>query len=250
MLLSIPPCRVVAENLPEKNEVKPKHPIIAAGAIVALTLIACENKTPPLTVDTRKTEQITATPTTGMQAIATIFASDRGRDWEAHKALSEVEWEDSVPQEFAAGHYSRSGKILLLGLPIKEIPNGKPGPDYAMVKRNEGESTLTVIGTLSGVDSVSISKPLYSDDYLSILKKQFGLVAAIAIIADQCLAPGHEAGEGGSAFFELSLAGNKKVYIQASQKDGGKYTDGFTVFDLTRNKPSKAIAEMNCKSAR
>lgn len=241
------PVAIADENLQETDEVSLKH-LTAAVAIATLGLAACQKQeASPPSVEKREVEQVAPVPATDMQAAAEAFASDKGRDWDAYATLSTVKWKDSVPQEFVAGRYSRSGEILLQGFTTKDIPNGKPGTEYATVKRNEGESTLNVTGTLSGVETVSISKPLYSDDYLSILKNQFGSAAAVATIADQCPAPEYEEGAGSGAFFEVSLAGNRKLYVQASQKDGGKYTDGFTVFDLTRTRPTDAIAQLNCK---
>ncbi|MEH6419654.1 hypothetical protein [Pseudomonas sp. CGJS7] len=233
----------------EIDDVSIKH-LTAIAASATLGLAACQQENaaaPPPPIETARVEQVAPVTISDMQAAASVFASERGRDWDAYGALSQVKWKDSVPQEFTAGRYSRSGTVLLQGFTIKDIPNGKPGSDYATTKRNEGESTLTVAGTLSGVDSVSIRKPLYSDNYLGVLNNQFK-AARISTIADQCPAPEYEEGAGEGAFFEVSLADNRKIYVQASQKDGGKNTDGFTVFDLTRQRPSDAISELNCKA--
>jgi hypothetical protein len=269
------------EQLPqEADDVNLKH-LVAVATVAASSLVACqqgtasadnavsrksgseqvapassrdmlaqENAAHPATAATSPAiKQLTPAPTNDMQAVAIVFASDKSRDWDAYAKLSQVKWNDPTLQERTAGHYGRSGTILLQGFTVKDIPNGKPGLDYATVKRNEGESTLNVTGTLSGVESVSISKPLYSDNYLNILKNQFGRTAEVVTIAEQCPAPEYEEGAGNGAFFEVSLAGGAKIYVQASQKDGGKYTDGFTVFDLSRTRPSEVITELNCKPA-
>lgn len=233
----------------ETNDVSVKH-LTAAATIAVLGLAACQQNhaaSASQTAEKPIAEQATPAPASDMQTAAAVFASDKGRDWDAYSALTQVKWVQPAPKEFATGRYSRSGEILLQGFGIKDIPNGKPGTDYATEKRNEGESILTATGTLSGVESVSIAKPLYSDDYLHILKTQFGSTANVTAIADQCPAPEYEEGAGNGAFFEVSLSGGNTIYVQASQKDGGKYTDGFTVFDLTRTRPSDAIAELHCK---
>lgn len=233
----------------ETDNVRLKH-LTAATAIAVLGLSACRQENavgtdqPPLSAPPRS-EQIAQTTTSDMQAVATLLASEKGSDWEAYSSLREVSWIDPSPQETIKGRYSRSGKILLKGLSVKDIPNGRPGTEYTTAKKNEGESTISISGSLSGVESVSISKPLYSDDYLGILKNQFG-ASHVSIIADKCPAPDYQEGAGDGAFFEAVLADKRPVFIQASQQDGGKYTGGFTVFDLTRARPSEAIAAMNC----
>lgn len=240
----------IDEPLPqETDDVRLKH-LTAATAIAALGLSACQQENaagtdkPPLSAPARP-EQIAQATTSDMQAVAALFASEKGGDWDAYSSLSEVNWTDPTPKETIKGRYSRSGRILLKGFSIKDIPNGRPGTEYATAKKNEGESTISISGSLSGVESVSISKPLYSDDYLEILKNQFG-ASNVSVIANKCPAPDYQEGAGDGAFFEATLADKRQVFIQASQQDGGKYTGGFTVFDLARTRPSEAIAAMNC----
>lgn len=182
-----------------------------------------------------------------LQTLATVFASDQGRDWTAYRSLPRINWADATHTQRQAGRYSRRATILLRGLSVREIPNGRPGSDYKVVERNEGESTLSIDGSESAVESISISKPFYSDDYLNILKTQFGASAAVSLVADQCAPGEYEEGAGSGAFFAISLGDGNKLYVEASQQDGGKYTAGFTVFKLTRARPSQAIAELSCK---
>lgn len=238
-------------TLQETDNVRLKH-LTTATAIAALGLAACQQENAAAQHSTSaapRTEQAVSIPASDMQAAAALFVSDKGRDWDAYGSLAQVKWTDPAPQEVINGRYSRSGKVFLQGFSVKDIPNGRPGTEYATVKRNEGESTLSVTGTLSGVESISISKPLFSDDYLGTLRNQFGTVN-VSLIADQCPAPEYQEGAGEGAFFEVSLPDKSEVFIQASQQDGGKYTDGFTVFDLTRSRPSEAIAAMNCRQVK
>lgn len=182
-----------------------------------------------------------------LHAVTTLFASDEGRDWAAYRSLPRINWADATRKQREAGRYSQRAKILLRGFSIREIPNGRPGPDYKVVEGNEGESTLSIDGSESEVESISISKPFYSDHYLDILKTQFGASAVVSVVADQCALGEYEEGAGSGAFFAVSLGDRNKVYIQASQQDGGKYTAGITVFILTRVRPSNAMTELNCK---
>lgn len=224
--------------------------LTAAAAIAILSLAGCQKGTAAVESPASSkpgTELVAPTQSSDMLASAELFVSEQGRDWTAYSALPQIKWVDPSPKEYVPGRYSQHGKILLLGFAVKEVPNGRPGPDYATTKRNEGESTLSINGSQAAVESISISKPFYSDDYLDVLKKQFGAAAEVSTIADEC-APGEaEEGTGNGAFFTVSIAGREKIYVQASQQDGGKYTAGFTVFDLTRTRPSEVMAQLKCK---
>lgn len=224
--------------------------LTAAAAIAILSLAGCQKGTAAVESPAGSkpgTERAAPAQSSDMLAAAKLFASDKGRDWAAYSALPQVKWIDPSPKQYAPGRYSQHGKVLLLGFSVKEVPNGRPGPDYATTQRNEGESTLSINGSQASVESVSISKPFYSDDYLGVLKNQFGAAAEISTIADGCSPGEGEEDAGNGAFFAVSLAEGDRIYVQASQQDGGKYTAGFTVFDLTRTQPTEVMAQLDCK---
>lgn len=224
--------------------------LAAVAAVATSGLVACQQGTASASdpdIKKPKVEQAAPVALSDMRAAAELFASEKGRRWDAYESLPEVKWIDPSQKQYSPGRYSRSGKVLLLGFSIKDIPNGKPGPEFEVTKRNEGESILSLTGSQAEVESISISKPLYSDNYLDTLKKQFGNTAEVAVIAEKCSAGEYEEGAGEGAFFAVSTAGKDPIYVQASQQDGGKYTAGYTVFNLTRGKPSEAIAQLNCK---
>jgi hypothetical protein len=223
--------------------------LTAAAAIALLSLAGCQKGTAAVESPASSkpgTERIAPAQSSDMLASAELFVSEQGRDWTAYSALPQIKWVDPSPKEYAPGRYSQHGKILLLGFSVKEVPNGRPGPDYATTKRNEGESTLSINGSQAAVESISISKPFYSDDYLDVLKNQFGTAAEVSTIADGCPPGEGEEDARNGAFYAISLAGGDKIYLQASQQDGGKYTAGFTVFTLTRTQPSGAMT-LGCK---
>ncbi|MET4729594.1 hypothetical protein ABIE09_003408 [Lysobacter enzymogenes] len=218
--------------------------------VAALALAACRQSSPstePSEQAQLASQRPASIPASDLAAVAELFASPKGRDWAEYDRLSNVAWIDPIPQR-RAGRYSRQGKVLLLGFSETDIPNGKPGMEYAAVKRNEGESLLTAGGTATTVQSISISKPLYSDDYAGVLKRQFAPDAEISTIAQHCAANEYAEGAAMGAFYAIRLASGNDVYVQARQEDGGKYTAGFTVFEMTSTRPTQAIEAMNCKT--
>ena len=226
---------------------------LGIAAAVVLGLVACQpsdqGREPPLSPPARTGRSTPAEPS-ALLAVARLFASDQGRDWSAYAALPQIAWTDAAPVERGPGVYFRQGTVLLHGFAIKDVPNGVPGMEHGTVRRNEGRSTLTLIGSQTEVGTVAISKPFYSDDYAAILRNQFGAAAQFVTIADQCAPAPFDEGAGPGAFFELSIPGRDIVYARASQQDGGKYTAGFTVFELTRTHPSQAMAELGCKQSK
>ncbi|ALN81291.1 hypothetical protein [Lysobacter antibioticus] len=227
-----------------------KYLSAAAAVIAALSLTACQQSNadhePKLRTSARIETPASAEPS-ALLAVATVFASDRGHDWNAYAALPQIAWTDSAPTEQGPGVYFRQGTLLLRGFTVEDVPNGVPGMEHGTVRRNEGQSTLTLIGSQTEVSTVAISKPFYSDDYAAILHNQLGAAPQLVTIADQCAPAPYDEGTGPGAFFELSIPGRDIVYARASQQDGGKYTAGFTVFELTRTHPSQAMAELGCK---
>lgn len=214
-----------------------------------LALAACRQSNPGIESSGQlrlMSQRPASIPISDLAAVAELFASPKGRDWAEYDRLSNGAWIDPIPQR-REGRYSRQGKVLLLGFSERDIPNGKPGMEYAAVKRNEGESLLTAGGTATTVQSISISKPLYSDDYAGVLKRQFAPDAEISTIAQHCAANEYAEGAAMGAFYAIRLASGNDVYVQARQEDGGKYTAGFTVFELTPARPTRAIEALNCK---
>lgn len=223
---------------------------LGIAAAVVLGLVACQpsdqGREPPSSPPAH-TDQPTPAEPSALLAVARVFASDQGRDWNAYAALPQITWTDPAPTEQGPGVYFRQGTVLLRGFADEDVPNGVPGMEHGTVRRNEGQSTLTLIGSQTDVGTVAISKLFYSDDYAAILRNQFGAAAQLVTIADQCAPAPYDEGAGPGAFFELSIPGRDIVYARASQQDGGKYTAGFTVFELTRTHPTQAMAELGCK---
>lgn len=223
---------------------------LGIAAAVVLGLVACQpsnqgrepSSSPPV-----RTGQSTPAEPSALLAVARLFASDQGRDWNAYAALPQITWTDPAPVARGPGVYFRQGTVLLHGFAVEDVPNGVPGMEHGTVRRNEGQSTLTLIGSQTEVGTVAISKPFYSDDYAAILRNQLGAGAQFVPIADQCAPAPYDEGAGPGAFFKVSITGRDIVYARASQQDGGKYTGGFTVFELTRPHPSQAMAELGCK---
>ena len=221
-----------------------------AAVIAILTLAACQQSNAVHEPNSRtpaNSETPASPEPSALLAVATVFAGDQGRDWKAYAALPQIAWTDPAPTEQGPGVYFRQATVLLRGFTVEDVPNGVPGMEHGTVRRNEGQATLTLIGSQTEVGAVAISKPLYSDDYAAILRNQFGSAARLVTIADQCARAPFDEGAGPGAFFELSIPGRDIVYARASQQDGGKYTAGFTVFELTRADPSQAMAELGCK---
>lgn len=218
--------------------------VCAAAAVHGAAFAADRSEVKPATE-----ASVLAEPS-DLQAVAKLFVSDKGRDWNAYNALPRIQWADAKPRQLSPGRYARHGNLLLRGFAVKAIPNGQPGMDYATAQRNEGESTLSVRGTRGKVESIGITKPFYSDDYLNILRTQLGATAQIVTIADGCSPEPYEEGAGRGAFFVVSINGQGPLFVQASQQDGGKYSAGHTVFQLTRVRPSDAIAELRCSDGR
>lgn len=233
----------------EADDMNLRH-LAAVAAVATSGLMACQQDAASASSqdgDKSKVEHVAPIASSDMRTAADLFASDSGRRWQSYDSLPQVKWIDPTQKQYGPGRYSRSGKILLLGFTIKDIPNGRPGPEFEVTKRNEGESILSLAGSQAEVESISISKPLYSDNYLDTLKKQFGSTAEVSTIAEKCSAGEYEEGAGEGAFFAVSIPDKDVIYVQASQQDGGKYTAGYTVFNLTRSRPSEAIAQLNCK---
>ena len=228
---------------------KPSAPLLAS--VIALALAACQQPAAP-PAETAASTSKAAPParhhTSDFAAVLELFASPDGHDWIAYSALPGIKWIESTPREEAPGRYTRSGNLLLLGFAEATIPNGQPGLEYATDKRNEGESRLTLIGTLSGVESISIQKPLYTDDYAGLLKNQYSAATTISLIAYNCRVNASEDGAASGAFFAIKQGSETAVYVRAAQEGGGKYSAGYTVFELTKKRPSHAIAAENCET--
>lgn len=182
-----------------------------------------------------------------MLAVARLFATDQGRDWNAYAALPQIVWTDPTPVERGPGVYFRQGTVLLRGFASPGASNRLPGTPSASEPYIPGQSGLTLIGSKTEVGTVAISKPRYSDDYEAILRVQFGTAAEPIKIADKCAPAPYDEGAGPGAFFLVLIPGHSPIYVRASQQAGGEQTPGTTVFELMRDKPLQAIKDLHCK---
>ena len=175
-----------------------------------------------------------------------LFASERGQHWDAYIAASGVTWLDKVPAEYTEGKYAKNGRLLLIGFGPAKLPNGKTGVDYGTVDGNEGESGVTLDGDSERVQSLSVKKFYFSEDYQGILQRQIGIGSAIKRVADACTPEEDAEIPGKNVFFEISFANGQAVYAEAFLETGSKYSPGYTVFDFQRDKPAARIAELGC----
>ncbi|MGO4781458.1 hypothetical protein AB4084_38825, partial [Lysobacter sp. 2RAB21] len=85
---------------------------------VASSLVACQKgATAADNADKHKSdsEHATLTSSSDMLAAAELFASDKGRRWDAYSSLPQIKWIDASRKQYGSGRYSRAGKILLVG---------------------------------------------------------------------------------------------------------------------------------------
>ncbi len=193
-----------------------------------------------------------ASPQGGKSALSSmlaIFISDEGRRWSSYSSVPDVVWFDKSPREFVNGKFDRSGRLLLVGFGMKKLPNGKAGADYAEINGNEGSSGVTLAGDATLVQTLSIKKFYFSEDYEGTLKRQLSQESSIVRIAHDCSDDEDAEVLGKRMFFTVTTSRGHMLYWEAYLEGGGKYGPGYTVFDFTMDKPTSRIRELGCKES-
>lgn len=148
-----------------------------------------------------------------------VFVSDQGRQWMAYASIPGVTF-DKAPGEYADGKYDQDGHLLLAGFGRAKLPNGKSGVDYAEVDGNEGESGVTLVGDVSHVQSMSIKKFYFTEDYQDTLRRQFPNTNTVERIAHGCAAEEDAEIAANNEFFRINLDNGDVTYIEAYLEAG------------------------------
>jgi hypothetical protein len=182
------------------------------------------------------------------------FAGADGARWSSYDSVAGVEWAGAQPTETPevadpGARFSRSGRMTLAGFGETDLPDGQPGADAGTRRGNEGESGVTLSGDADRVNAIVVMKFYPSDDYDSILRKQFA-AAAIVPEATQCaLEFGTKAeNTGKNRFYRIEVDGAPLAHVEASvDEESGPSGPGSTVFVFYRSKPRERIAAMQCQ---
>lgn len=169
-----------------------------------------------------------------------------------------MQWSDRVPVKSAevrqtGSSYHRRGKLLLAGFGVVDMPNGKVGIDFGLVKGNEGNVGVILSGDANQVHSISLVKFYPSENYQQIIRQQLLPEDTIKLIADHCMLDGYGTSEntGKNEFYEVGLAAGF-VYVEASIDDEDVSTAsasslGSTTFDFYRSRPTQRLVAMRCR---
>jgi len=205
--------------------------------------LSADASTPPVVLE-NGTSQVEASP---LSNLLETFVAVEGEQWATYNTASRVVWLDSSAVEYADGRYARNGQLLLAGFGSNKIPNGKQGVGYATIEGNEGQSGVTLDGDAEQVQTVSVKKFHFTEEFEQVLKRQFDPTVVVKSIAHGC-APDEDAEMSGkNMFFEISLPHGSTVYAEAFLEAGGKYSPGYTVFDFNRARPDARIKELGCQ---
>ena len=191
-----------------------------------------------------------------LELLLAAYASANPPSWTALDSLDGLTWTDASPignpDAKPENAYSRSGKLTLAGFGQTELPNGKTGPEADYVQGNEGESGVTLNGSVEQVTSIAVMKFYPDKDYRHVLMAQIGEGGSVRPIAAECrLAEGTTTNEPNftrNAFFELTLSDGQTLFAEGTvDEEGGKYTPGSTTYFFYRSAPADRIESMQCK---
>lgn len=102
-----------------------------------------------------------------LESILNLFASHEHASWNLFLGLPMVEWHDlqasaiefENPAELTANNsHVRNGHLLLLGFDGVDMPDALPGCEAGVVHRNEGYSSLALIGDANSVHWIIVQK--------------------------------------------------------------------------------------------
>lgn len=217
------------------------QPSVPSDAGVQPTASAPASPPAPTVIENTKRQE--ASP---LLNLLETFVSDEGKQWTAYNAVPQVTWLGLPPIEYADGRYSQKGQLLLVGFGSNKIPNGKEGAEYKTIDGNEGQSGVTLDGDAKQVQSVSVKKFYFTEEFEQALRQQFDSSVTVKSIAHGC-APDEDAEIAGkNMFFEISLPHGSTVYAEVFLEAGGKYSPGYTVFDFNRTSLDARIKELGC----
>ena len=214
----------------------------SAGATTASQLV-------PTTPKNQASMELRQSGRSALSSMLEIFVSNEGRRWSSYSSVPDVVWFDKSPREFANGKFGRNGRLLLDGFGMKKLPNGKAGADYAEINGNEGSSGVSLAGDATLVQTLSIKKFCFSEDYEGILKRQLSQESSMVRIAHDCSDDEDAEIPGNRMFFAVTTSRGHMLYWEAYLEGGVKYGPGYTVFDFTIDKPTSRIREFACKES-
>jgi hypothetical protein len=191
---------------------------------------------------------------TVLNGLLVRFASADGARWSSYDEIAGVEWTEAQPVETPevadpASRFSRSGRMMLAGFGETDLPDGQPGADAGTRRGNEGESGVTLSGDAERVNAIVVMKFYPSDDYQSILRRQFA-TATIVPEATQCALDFGTKTEntGKSGFYRIEIDGAPLAHVEAFvDEESGPSGPGSTTFVFYRSKPGERIAAMQCQ---
>lgn len=193
-----------------------------------------------------------------LEAMLSLLITKEGAPWPSFANVPGVQWSDKAPVKSAEvrqteSSYHQRGKLLLAGFGVVDMPNGKVGIDFGLVKGNEGNVGVILNGDANQVHSISLVKFYPSENYQQIIRQQLLPEDTIKLIADHCMLDGYGASEntGKNEFYEVGLASGF-VYAEASIDDEDVSTAsasslGSTAFDFYRNRPTQRMVAMRCR---
>ncbi len=191
---------------------------------------------------------------TVLNQLLALFATENGAQWQSYDGVAGIVWSDAQPVETPEVvdpnvRYSRSGKLTLSGFGETDLPDGNVGADAGVRRGNEGESGVTLNGDMQRVTEVAVVKFYPSEDYETILKRQFATNAALLPEADSCALDFGTKAENTqrNKFYRIQLDGTTRLHIEAFvDEDAGPSGPGSTTFVFYRAKPEQRIAAMQC----
>ena len=188
--------------------------------------------------------------TTTTQAILERFAMPAAPAWDAFSELPGVVWNGNAPVAApgalgAENAMSRAGVIEWLDVAAGTGVQSQGSEAQVPPERAVG---LTLLGR-EAVESIAFRKYRPSTEYEATLHAQLDDGAQLRRIADRCARNYGSRGANTrtSAFLELRFDQRAPLYVEAyADKEGSKYSPGYTTFEVTRTRPDARIADMGC----
>lgn len=200
--------------------------------------------------EVRKDANAQASP---LEGLITVFLSAPHIGWPAFDAIPGVHWRDAAPQDNpdttgpADARY-RSGDLVLSGFGQVQMPDGRQGADAGVKEDNEGKSGLTLTGDREHVLTAALQKFYASDDYQTVLQRQFGADAKLKVIAETCGGDDPAEADPLNTRFYAATLKSGVAYVEAYSDDGAEsHGPGSTTFVFTKGKPERRIASLGCK---
>lgn len=218
----------------------------AAGVLALVLCTGCAAKTGS---GTDQAGHASASPATrwasdeGMSALAYTFAREKDARWSSFDSIPGVEWLDQAPRAHAEGRLSRKGRVQLSGFSRALLPNGEVGAQFDTVEGNEGQAGVTLEGDSGAVQILSVRKFHHSPDYLHVLQRQFDRQVEVRLVALSCR---NDDSEAGSSVLEVRWPDGTHAVVEAFLEPAGKYSPGYTTFELSRESLQAKLGVMQC----